>query len=75
MTSISNPTSPGAPTQVFAETPIRAPLAGGIPFRNHAEHPAVTGPVDRAGYPPHDQHVRTIPTAVVDVIGGPLQRK
>jgi hypothetical protein len=75
MTVIRNPASPGYPTQVTAESPIRAPLAGGIAWANHAAHPAVVGPTDRAGFPPHDTHVRTIPQAIVDAAGGPLQRK
>jgi hypothetical protein len=32
MTSISNIASPGFPTQVVAESPVRAPLSGGIPW-------------------------------------------
>ena len=32
MSSISNPASPGHPSQVTAQSPIRAPLAGGIPW-------------------------------------------
>jgi hypothetical protein len=75
MTAIRNPASPGAPSQVIAEQPVRNPLAGGIPFRSHATNPAVVGPTDRAGFPPQDQHVRTIPQAMVDAAGGPLQRK
>jgi hypothetical protein len=75
MTVIRNPASPGAPQQVTAESPIRAPLAGGIPFRNHAAHPAVVGPTDRVGFPPHDTHVTMIPASVVDATGGALRRK
>jgi hypothetical protein len=75
MTKITNPASPGAPVQIVAEQPIRAPLAGGIPWANHSQHPAVVGPTDRAGWPPHDQHVRKVPDALVDRTGGPLQRK
>ena len=58
MTKITNPASPGSPQQVTAESPIRAPLLGSIPWSNHAAHPAVVMPVDRAGWPPRDQHVR-----------------
>ena len=75
MTKITNPASPGSPQQVTAESPIRAPLLGSIPWSNHAAHPAVVMPVDRAGWPPRDQHVRHVPPAVVDAAGCPLQRK
>jgi hypothetical protein len=75
MTVIRNPASPGAPQQVTAESPVRAPLLGNIPWANHAEHPAVVMPTDRAGWPPHDTHVTMVPAAVVDATGGPLQRK
>jgi hypothetical protein len=75
MSSISNTASPGHPSQVTAESPIRAPLAGGIAWANRVAHPAVVGPTDRAGFPPRDTHVTMIPAAVVDAAGGPLQRK
>jgi hypothetical protein len=75
MTVIRNPASPGAPSQVVAEQPVRAPLLGNIPWQNHSQHPAVVGPTDRAGYPPRDTHVTMIPASVVDAAGGPLQRK
>jgi hypothetical protein len=32
VTQISNIASPGAPVQVVAESPVRAPLSGGIPW-------------------------------------------
>ena len=75
MTVIRNPASPGAPSQVVAESPIRAPLAGNIPWANHAAHPAVVAPTDRAGFPPRDTHVTMIPAAVVDATGGKLDRR
>jgi hypothetical protein len=75
MTVIRNPASPGAPSQVVAEQPVRQPLAGGIPFHNYATNPAVVGPTDRAGYPPRDSHVTMIPAAVVDATGGKLDRR
>jgi hypothetical protein len=67
MTVISNPASPGAPVQIVAESPIRAPLLGNIPWSNHAAHPAVTGPTGA--------EVRTIPQAIVDAAGGPTVRR
>jgi hypothetical protein len=73
MTIISNPASPGYPTQVVAEQPIRAPLAGGIPWANHSQHPAVAGfPVAQPGS--RDAHVQAIPTAVVDALTGRAPR-
>jgi hypothetical protein len=75
MSKDSSPASPGYPTQVTAESPIRAPLLGNIPWANHAAHPAVVYPTDRAGYPPRDTHVTMIPAAVVDATGGALRRK
>ena len=74
MTVIRNPASPGAPSQVTAEQPIRAPLAGGIPWANHSQHPAVVSPTDRAGWPPHDTHVTSIPQAVLDALAGKQNR-
>jgi hypothetical protein len=75
MSKDSNPTSPGAPSQIVAEQPVRAPLLGNIPWANHAAHPAVVGPTDRAGFPPHDTHVRPVPQSVVDATGGKLNRQ
>lgn len=78
MSSISNPASPGAPSQVVAESPIRAPLAGGIPFSNHTTNPAVAGwPVSRPGWPvsANDAHVVSVPAAIVDAAGGPMNRR
>jgi hypothetical protein len=69
MTVITNRASPGAPSQNFAEQPVRNPLAGGIPFRSHATNPALTGPIGT------DAQIRTIPTAIVDAAGGPTIRR
>jgi hypothetical protein len=69
MTVITNPASPGAPSQVVAESPIRAPLLGNIPWANHTAHPAVTGPIGA------DAHVRPVPQSVVDATGGKLIRQ
>jgi hypothetical protein len=74
MSKITNPASPGAPTQLPAESPIRAPLAGGIAWAIHAAHPAVVGPTDSPGFPPRDMHVRPVPAAVVDAAGGKMNR-
>jgi hypothetical protein len=70
MSSISNPASPGHPSQVTAQSPIRAPLAGGIPWANHADHPAVAGFAFTT-----DAQIRTIPAAIIDAAGGPLRRQ
>jgi hypothetical protein len=75
MSKDTSPASPGYPTQVVAESPIRAPLAGNIPWAGHDAHPAVTGPVDRAGWPPHDTHVRPVSAALVDATGGKIDRR
>jgi hypothetical protein len=45
MTVIRNPASPGSPSQVVAESPIRNPIAG-IPFRNHETNPALGLPFE-----------------------------
>jgi hypothetical protein len=71
MSSISNPASPGSPTQVTAEQPIRS--IGGIPFSNHTTNPAVAGwPVSRPGWPvsANDAHVAPVPSAIVDALSG-----
>jgi hypothetical protein len=52
---------------VVAESPIRQPLAGFIPFSNYGAHPAVVGPTGA--------EVRTIAADIIDRTGGPLQRK
>jgi hypothetical protein len=78
MTVITNPASPGRPTQVVAEQPVRQPLAGGIPFTNHTTNPAVAGwPVSRPGWPvsANDAHVVSVPHAIVDSAGGKLNRR
>jgi hypothetical protein len=66
VSSISNISSPGAPTQVVTAQPIRQPLAGFIPFSNYGAHPAVVGPAGA--------EVRTVPAATVDRAGGKLNR-
>jgi hypothetical protein len=63
--------APGRPDStpiapVVAEQPIRAPLAGFIPFSNYGSNPAVVGPTGA--------EVRTIPAAIVDRAGGPMNR-
>jgi hypothetical protein len=59
-----------SPVQIVAQSPIRAPLAGGIPWSNHADHPAVAGFAFTT-----DAQIRTIPAAVVDAAGGPTIRR
>jgi hypothetical protein len=78
MTKITNPASPGAPVQIVAEQPVRNPLAGGIPFRNHETNPAVAGwPVSQPGWPvkANDGHVKPVSQAVADAAGGKLNRQ
>jgi hypothetical protein len=67
--------APGRPdstpiVQVVAQSPIRAPLAGGIPWANHADHPAVAGFAFTT-----DAQIQTVPAAVVDRTGGKLDRR
>jgi hypothetical protein len=59
-----------APTQVVAQSPIRAPLAGGIPWANHSDHPAVAGFAFTT-----DAQIQTVAAAVVDRTGGKLDRR
>jgi hypothetical protein len=58
--TITNPASPGRPTPVTAEQPVRAPLAGFIPWTT----PTLEIPL---GF---DAQVRPINASVVDLLGG-----
>jgi hypothetical protein len=69
MTVITNPASPGAPTQLWAEAPVRAPLAGNIPWT--APNAPAVGSIP-LGY---DAQVVTVPNARVDQVGGALNRQ
>jgi hypothetical protein len=69
MSKDTNPASPGAPTQVVAEQPVRAPLLGNIPWANHSQHPAVVGAVGP------NSHVRPVSQALVDATGGKMNRQ
>jgi hypothetical protein len=60
MTVISNITSPGFPTQVVAESPVRAPLAGDIAWAT----PTLAIPL---GF---DAQVRPVPASCVELLGG-----
>jgi hypothetical protein len=66
---ITNPASPGAPVPVVAQWQPRDPI-GGIPFRSHAENPAVGGIATTFG-----TQVVTVPHAVVDRVGGAQNRR
>jgi hypothetical protein len=70
MTSISNPSAHGAPTQVVAQSTPTAPLDGGKPWGTPSQHPALAGFANTA-----DGQIRTIPKAVVDAAGGPTIRR
>jgi hypothetical protein len=52
-----------------AQSPIRQPLAGGIPWANHEAHPAVAGFAFTT-----DAQIQTIPASVVAAVGGKLNR-
>jgi hypothetical protein len=62
MSSISNPASPGAPSQVVAEQPVRAPLASNIPWST----PTFSIPLGNV------PQIRTVSNAAVDQAGGPI---
>ena len=60
MTVISNPSAPGAPSQVVAEQPVRAPLAGNIPWAT----PTLAIPIGA------DAQIRPVGAAMVELLGG-----
>ena len=43
MTVISNPSAPGAPSQVVAQSNPTAPLSGNAPWDSPLQHPALSG--------------------------------
>ena len=65
MTVISNIASPGAPTHVVAESPVRQPLAGDIAWST----PTLAVPIGA------DAQIQRVPNAVVDRVGNPLNRR
>jgi hypothetical protein len=65
MTVISNPASPGAPTQVAPTQPVRDPI-GGVAYTNRVTNPAV------AIFP--TTAIRTVPDALIDFAGQPMNR-
>jgi len=44
MTKITNPASPGSPTQVIAQVPVRSPISGKEWTATPLNTPAVVGP-------------------------------
>jgi hypothetical protein len=62
VTVISNPSAPGAPTQIGAIEPIRDPI-GGVPFTNRVANPAVA-------IFPDETTIRPVPSALVEFAGG-----
>jgi hypothetical protein len=66
MSSISNPASPGAPTQIGAVEPVRNPI-GGVAFTNRVTNPAV------AIFP--TTTITPIPDSLVAAVGGALNRQ
>jgi hypothetical protein len=65
MTTNTSIASPGSPTQVVAENPIRAPLAGNIVWST----PTLSVPLGA------DAQVRPVSPAFVDATGGKLNRR
>jgi hypothetical protein len=66
MTVISNPSAPGAPIQVAPTPPVRDPI-GGVAFTNCVTNPAV------AIFP--TTTIVTVPDAIVDFAGQPMNRR
>jgi hypothetical protein len=64
MTVITNPASPGAPSQVIAQSQPRDPI-GGIPFTSHAASPAVGGIATT-----FETQVRPVSPAVIAAVSG-----
>jgi hypothetical protein len=64
MSSISNIASPGHPAIVVSESPVRAPLAGNIPWT--APNAPAIGSL-ALGF---DAQVRPVPSALVEFAGG-----
>ena len=64
MSEITNIASPGRPSQVVAEQPVRAPLAGNIPWTTPGAPAVGSLPL---GF---DAQVRPVPRATVDFLGG-----
>jgi hypothetical protein len=69
MTVITNPASPGAPSQVIAQSQPRDPI-GGIPFTSHAQNPAIGGIATTFG----TQVVR-VSNDLVAAVGGAMNRQ
>jgi hypothetical protein len=66
MTVITNPASPGAPTQIGAVEPVRDPI-GGVAFTNRVTNPAV------AIFP--TTTISPVDHALVDRVGNPMNRQ
>jgi hypothetical protein len=66
MTVITNPASPGAPTQIGAVEPVRNPI-GGVAFTNRVENPSL------AIFP--TTTITTVDHALVDRVGQPMNRQ
>jgi hypothetical protein len=64
MSSISNIASPGHPTRVVAEQPVRAPLAGNVAWST----PTLSIPLGNVA------QIASVPNACVDAAGGKLNR-
>jgi hypothetical protein len=65
MTTNTSPASPGSPVQIVAESRIRAPLAGNIPWAT----PTLSIPIGNVA------QIVTVPNATIDATGGKLNRR
>jgi hypothetical protein len=65
MTTITNIASPGAPTQVVAESPVRAPLAHDIAWTT----PALGIPLGNLA------QIATVSPERIEQAGGPIARR
>jgi hypothetical protein len=70
MSEITNPASPGRPSQVVAQSTPTQPLAGNAPWGSPSQHPALAGFANTA-----DAQIQPIPQSVLDAAGGPTIRR
>jgi hypothetical protein len=70
MTTITNIASPGAPTQVVAQSTPTAPLDGGKPWGTPSQHPAAAGFANTAA-----TQIVSLPDALIDRAGGQMNRR
>jgi hypothetical protein len=69
VSEIANPASPGYPIQVVAQSVVRAPLAGNIPWTTPGAPAVGSIPITFA------TQVVTVPHSLVDRVGGAQNRR